>query len=250
MTDRTAILGLGAFGRLAASSIAATGREVVACDSSATEAPKGVRLVSIDEAAAAPVIVLAVPVQAFESALRDLAPRIPETDTRPLVLDVCSVKSEPCALMDATLPPHCDTLGTHPLFGPQTAAEKSIAGEPIALCAVRVSDERVQRVRAFCEDELQLRVHECSPQDHDEQMALVQALTHLIGHALGEMNIPELPALGTLAYRRVLQLKGNVQSDSEELFAAIQTHNPHAAAARARFADAVRAVMDRAEELS
>lgn len=247
MKNQVITLGLGAFGRLAASALTDAGVTVRAHDPHASP-PAGVEMVSLDKAAASEFILLCVPVQAMHSVLQELAPRIPDDGKPRLVMDVCSVKAEPCAWMKELLPPHCEILGTHPLFGPQTAAEKGIAGEPIALCPVRISEERLSAVRAFCEEKLALKVHECTPQEHDEQMAHVQALTHLIGHALAEMNAPEIPELATLAYRRVLQLMHNVEHDSAELFAAIQTYNPSAASVRERFLSSVKAVMKRAEE--
>ena len=62
------------------------------------------------------------------------------------------------------------------------------------------------------------------------------------------MDLPDLP-LATLAYTRLLQMKRNTQGDSPELFAAIQTHNPHAADTRQRFLEAMNAIIARAEGL-
>ena len=56
-------------------------------------------------------------------------------------------------------------------------------------------------------------------------MAFIQVITHLVGHAANEMDLPDLP-LATLAYTRLLQLKRNTHGDSEEMFRAIQNANP------------------------
>lgn len=196
---------------------------------------------SSDEAAMCDVCVLAVPMQAMESVCGQLAPHL---GVQTLVADVSSIKTGPVETMLRTLPSQVEILGTHPLFGPQTVGEVGLAGQSIALCPVRVSDERLRAAREFLSNTLGLHVIETTPDEHDRQMALVQVVTHLVGHAASEMDLPELP-LATLAYKRLLQMKHNVERDSEELFEAIQTLNPYAADVRRRFVEAVRRLDDR-----
>ena len=50
-----------------------------------------------------------------------------------LVLDVGSVKVEPVAIMKELLPETVGIVGTHPLFGPQSA-QNGIHGLQIAIC--------------------------------------------------------------------------------------------------------------------
>lgn len=240
------LIGLGAFGRLAAESLGPHA-DVVAHDPDPHPDPAEgpVPLVGLDEACARPTVVLAVPVQALATVLDAVAPRLgPDT----MVCDVCSVKVGPCRLMDRRVPAGCHVVGLHPLFGPQTARERgTIAGQRIAVCPVRVPADRAAGLRSFLADRLALQVVETTPDEHDRQMATVQVLTHLVGHAAVEMDLPELP-LATVAYQRLLQMKRNTERDSPELFAAIQTHNPYADAARRRFIQAMGAVIARAED--
>lgn len=234
---RIGLVGFGAFGRLAGRHIAphyelrvhdpaVSAAEVKAIG--ATPAP-------LDAAAGCDVCILAVPVQAIESVCAQIAPKI---GPRTLVADVASIKTGPAEAMRRLLPPDNDILGTHPLFGPQTVAEVGLGGQSIALCPVRIGGERLATVREFLTGTLGLSVIETTPEEHDRQMALVQVVTHLIGHAASEMDLPELP-LATLAYKRLLQMKHNIERDSEELFEAIQTLNPYAADVRRRFVEAV-----------
>jgi prephenate dehydrogenase len=58
-------------------------------------------------------------------------------------------------------------------------------------------------------------------------MAYVQALTHLIGRSLAQMQIPD-EMLKTQTYQHLLDLTGLIGKDSFELFTAIQTMNPYA----------------------
>jgi len=236
------VIGCGRFGRLLCGHLAEHA-EVVVCDArEIAEAPAGVRVGSIADAGWVDAVIPAVNVQAFEGVLRAIGPLV---RAGTLVADVSSVKVEPLAMMERLLPGGVELLGTHPLFGPQSVAEKGLRGQRIAMCPVRVGAARSAWVRGFLAGTLGLEVIEVRPDEHDRQMALVQVLTHLVGHAAAELELADLP-LGTLAYRRLRQLATNIAGDSDELFDAIQSRNPYAAGTRARFVAAVERVRRRA----
>lgn len=237
------LIGLGAFGALAARFLREHG-EVLVHDPNATDAEirgLGVAPVSLEDAARAGFVILCVPVQVIPVVCVSMAGMMAEGS---LVCDVGSVKLRPVEWMLDTLPRQVQVLGTHPLFGPQTAHELGgVAGEPIVLCPARIDPGMYARVRTFLEVRLGLRVIELTPDEHDQQMAFVQGLTHLIGRAACEMRLPDLPA-STLAYRRLLQLKCNTECDAPELFEAIQKLNPYAGHTRQAFVRAIGDVVD------
>ncbi|MEM7755124.1 MAG: prephenate dehydrogenase [Planctomycetota bacterium] len=242
MIERVGVIGLGQFGRLLAESLAPHA-EVVAHDARLIDAPpRGVALVGLDDVARSDVVVPAVNLQHLGEVLDAVGPVLGEGA---LVADVTSVKVEPIGLMNDRLPNHAQILGTHPLFGPQSVAEKGLAGQRLAVCRVRIDDAVYAAVERVLSGALGLDVIETTADEHDRQMALVQALTHLVGHAAAELDLADLP-LGTLAYRRLRQLAQNISGDSEELFDAIQGRNPYAAGVRARFVEAVDRVRRRA----
>jgi phosphoglycerate dehydrogenase-like enzyme len=71
------IVGLGSFGRFAASVLAKDmSLDVMACDNRHIDEPEGVRIVTFDEVASADVIVLCVPLRAYDDALTALRPRL------------------------------------------------------------------------------------------------------------------------------------------------------------------------------
>jgi len=239
--DSISVIGQGQFGRLLAEHLAQHLDVRVHDASPATHPAPGTTPVSLEDAARADVVVPAVNVQHLGEVLDALAPLVSDDA---LIADVTSVKVEPVSLMLDRLP-NARVLGTHPLFGPQSVAEMGLRGQRLALCPVRIDDETYASVRAFLGGTLGLELIETTPEDHDRQMALVQALTHLVGHAAAELDLDDL-ALGTLAYRRLRQLATNISGDSEELFDAIQGRNPYAADIRARFVEAVERVRRRA----
>lgn len=244
MTDRRktlGLIGLGAFGALAARYLAPH-FEILGHDPAAGPVDNVTR-VTLEAAAACPVVVLAVPVQALEQTCREVAPFLPEGA---LVLDVASVKVEPMRWMRAALPDHVRIIGTHPLFGPQSAAA-GLAGQSIVICPDAGVD--ADAVVALCGDRLGLEVHVSDADTHDRAMADVQALTHLVSRVIAGLDIPP-PPYATQSYQLLRQATDLVRDDSDELFQAIEQLNPYAAALRKRFFEAARAFDGRLEARS
>ncbi|MFW5856300.1 MAG: prephenate dehydrogenase/arogenate dehydrogenase family protein [Planctomycetota bacterium] len=183
---------------------------------------------SLADAAAADIVVISVPVQAFEAVLPQVAPHV-----RPgaLVLDVASVKVRPVALLREHLPASCEILATHPLFGPESARD-GLAGHTMVLAPVRT--ERLACVRTFLEETLGLVCLERTPEDHDREMAWVQGLPHFVVRAMNAIAPPDSP-LATRAYGRLRQVQELLRHDSDALFQTIQCENPYAEEVRRRF---------------
>ncbi len=230
MARRTlSLIGFGAFARFAAPHLAPH-FEVLAHDARGIDAEiagLGLRPVPLAEAAAAAIVVLAVPAQNLDVVLAAAAPHV-----RPdaLVLDVCSVKMIPLRLMLERLPETASIIGTHPLFGPQSGRD-GIAGLPIALCPARADAAAVSCVRDFLASTLRLRIIDTTPEEHDRHMAYVQGLTHYISRAIGALELPDT-RMSTRAYARLLDMKRDIENDSFELFLTIERMNPFAATAR------------------
>ena len=174
------------------------------------------------------IVIFAVPLSSFEAVLRR-ARKFLRVDA--LCIDVCSVKIKPLELMLAHLPETVEIIGTHPLFGPQSG-RGSIEGLRIALCPLRST--QTEKVRAFLAGELKLNVLERSPEEHDREMAHVQALTHFVARALDELHVEE-SELATVSYEELMRAARLVSEDSWELFQTIQQGNPFAGTKRKAF---------------
>lgn len=238
MTKTLGLVGFGQFGRLAASLLGDRFDIVVHDAAGLREAIEGLGLRAGDlaEAASCDVVVVAVPVAAMRDVLAQIAPHV---KPGALVVDVGSVKVLPVQWMVETLPPHADIVATHPLFGPQSA-RGGLEGQRLVICPVR--GERHQRIVEIAEG-LGLVVSITTPEEHDREMAYVQALTHLIGRALVSLDIPD-EDLKTRSYQHLLDLCGLVGGDTFELFTAIQTMNPHAAPVAQAFLEEVQTLLN------
>lgn len=228
------ILGFGAFGRFAAAKLRHLG-EVVAWDQrdlSGQAAAAGIAWAEPEEVAARAIVIPAVPVQHLAGLLRRIRSHLsPDT----LTVDVASVKVESIRILRQELPGDAAFLATHPLFGPQSGAG-GLGGLKIAVCPCSEGGSRIEAgaydaVRRFLGDELGLRVIEVAAEEHDRQMAAVQALTHFLARAVQELGLTEMP-LSTVAYDRLTEILRNVAGDSADLFLTIQRANPFAAALR------------------
>lgn len=195
--------------------------------------PAGGRAGTLAEAASRPVVVLAVPVQALAEAGAAIVPHLAPGA---LVIDVASVKLEPMRILRETLPAGTRLLGTHPLFGPQSAAE-GVRGQSVVLCPEGGTDPAC--VADFLTGKLGLRVHISDADTHDRTMASVQALTHLVSKVITDLDLPPAPYT-TRSYDLLAEAARLVSQDSDALFRAIERHNPHAAELRRRFFEAAR----------
>lgn len=226
------IIGFGAFGRLMARHLAPHFRLCAYDPMLQPGSDDEVAITSLAVAARCPIVVLASPVGSFEQVTRAIGPHLPPGA---LVLDVGSVKTIPVEIMRRNLPPHVEIVGTHPLFGPQSAAD-GVHGLKIAVCPVRdqVGGRAGRRVAAFLRRRLRLRVILTTPEAHDREAATVQGLTHLIAKVLVEME-PLPRSMTTRSFDLLLEAIGMVRDDAPAVFQAIERLNPYATDVRRRF---------------
>lgn len=197
-------------------------------DLSSDAARLGVKWGSLEEVAGKDLVVLAVPVQFLEGLLQEIKGLVKPGAA---VLDVSSVKVKPIDLMLKYLPDTVQIIGTHPLFGPQSG-KHGIAGLNLVVCPVRTT--KAAGLIRFFSKKLKMNVLERTPVLHDKQMAYVQALTHFIGRAINEMDIPDVEQK-TPAYQYLLDIKRNLGQDSMDLFLTIENENPFAREVREQF---------------
>jgi prephenate dehydrogenase len=236
------LLGFGAFGRLIAHHLYPY-FSLVAFDpavSAGKHRHGQVRFGTLAEVGGCDLVILAVPVGELSAAISMLRPHL-----RPgaIVVDVGSVKVRPIAVMTAELPPFVDIVGTHPLFGPQSA-KGGIQGRKIALCPVR--GRSAPRIAAFLRHVLKLEVHIVTAEEHDRQAAIVQGVTHLVAKVLVRME-PLPKRLTTASFDHLMRATDMVRHDAASVFLAIERDNPYAAEVRAQFfalAEAMRTELD------
>jgi prephenate dehydrogenase len=209
------LIGYGRFGRLTVQNLSKNFKVVVYTRSTQKQqdiATVGGQLVDLDEACTQKIIILCVPISAMQETLQRIAPRLqPGT----LVVDVCSVKTYPVQWMQQLLPDNIHILATHPMFGPDSAAD-SLAGHKIVLCPERITTDCYQSVKQWLKQK-ELKIIEATPAEHDRQIASSLALTHFIGRSLAQVEAAPLD-IDTEGYKRLLHILEVVQNDTWQLF--------------------------------
>jgi prephenate dehydrogenase len=127
--------------------------------------------------------------------------------------------------MTKILPRHASIVGTHPLFGPSSAA-KSLKGHHIVISPIRIPFRELQILHTSLR-KAGLRVHHMSSKDHDKLMAQTLFLTQFIGRSAGRIDPPR-STFTTPNYRLLNTIIERTRNDSFELFKDVYRYNPYA----------------------
>lgn len=230
------LIGYGRFGRLTVQHLSPDFEVVVhtrSADKKADIAAAGGQLVTLEAACAQEIVILCVPISAMQITLECIAPML-KPDA--LVIDVCSVKTYPAQWMRELLPDSVEILATHPMFGPDSAAE-SVAGHKIVLCPERIATERYEKVKTWLQAKGIVLI-ETTPAEHDQDIAVSLALTHFIGRSLSEFGAAPL-SIDTEGYKRLLHILEVTNNDTWQLFEDMHRYNPYAQDIRKAFLKAI-----------
>ncbi|MFH1234659.1 MAG: prephenate dehydrogenase, partial [Candidatus Diapherotrites archaeon] len=189
----------------------------------------GVIFASFEECASSDIVVFAVPIsslrESLEKAVGFLKPGA-------IVFDVCSVKEFPVGAMAELVPEHCECIGTHPLFGPETA-KNGLQGQKIVLCPVRT--KRLEKIVSFFES-LGLEVIVSGAEEHDRNMAHSLSLVHFLGKGLIGIGADKVE-FATRTHEMFLELMNIVRKDSKELFEDMHKFNRFASPTRKKMVE-------------
>lgn len=155
-----------------------------------------------------------------------------------IVCDTCSVKERPQRWMTELLPKHCELLGTHPMFGPDSLLAADTL--PIVYTPIRISDTSLARCSALFElwELTGIKMSACQ---HDKLAAYSQGFTHLVGRIAERMDLPQTE-IATLGYQKILHLMEQTCKDDWKLFVDIQRYNRYTKRMFSRFSRVLRSV--------
>lgn len=182
------------------------------------------------------VIIPSVPISQLENVLLDIKRYL---KNNVLIADVCSVKVYPVEVMLRILPKNIQVLGTHPIFGPDSASD-SLKGRKIVLCKARVDNEKYESVKNYLMKK-GLKIIEISPEEHDKQIAKSLFLTHFIGRGLLDYGVGKLD-IDTEGYKRLLSILATVENDTWQLFYDMYNYNKYSKEIAKKFLDSLRNV--------
>lgn len=173
----------------------------------------------------ADIVLFAVPLHETVSIIRELVPFV---RSHQLLMDVTSLKVAPVGEM---LRSPASVVGLHPMFGGRVA---TLAGQTLVACPVRIAREQWLPLRQTFVD-AGMRVKECTPEEHDRMMSIIQVLFHmttmLMGRVLREMDVDIDATLEftSPSYRLEMSQMGRMFAQSAALYAAITQMNVNTA---------------------
>jgi prephenate dehydrogenase len=193
------------------------------------------------------VVLLSVPIERTGKVIEEVAPRMHQGS---LLMDVTSMKSEPVEAMARFAPPGVEILGTHPMFGPTMPGLK---GQTIILTPVPGRSERwLPAIRSLFEGD-GARIEIMGAEEHDEIMAVVQALTHFAYIGIGatlkalEFDVARSRRFMSPVYEIMIDFVGRILDQNPELYASIQK-NPKASRIRQTFIAECMRLSERADD--
>lgn len=242
MRPELGIVGYGRCGQLAAEVLEADFQVVVTDvrDVSSEAAARGQAWGDLAACASRPTVLLAVPVRRMPAVLEAMLPHLRPGAT---VVDMASVKIEPMRWMTDLLPPTVAFVGTHPLFGPESAPGRSVAGQRVVVCEAAGHAAAARSVEVVAR-RIGLEPLRLDPETHDREMARSQALVFLLARALSAAGL-EGSEFGTPSERRVWSALHLTSADTEELYEDILRLNPFAPESAQALAAAVRSEAER-----
>lgn len=179
--------------------------------------------------------IVSVPIERTPAVIEALGPHLP---TGCVLADLTSVKGAPVAAMLAAHPG--PVVGLHPLFGPATA---TMDQQVVVACPGRQTDAAqwlLDQFTAWGNIVVSLPAAE-----HDQLMAIVQALRHFATFAFGdflyrqEVNVRRTLELSSPIYRLELGMIGRLFAQDPELYAEIIFATPERQALLLRFIDSI-----------
>jgi len=168
------------------------------------------------------LVVVAVPLRPSN----DILHRLAELKPKGLVFDIGSLKSPMTSGLEALVSAGCRACSVHPMFGPN---EIGLSGRHILFVDVGNAEALAEARALFAHT-----AAECvdlSLQEHDEVMAWVLGLSHLVNiafaSALAESGeaVPLLRRISSSTFNAQLQVAAQVVSENPHLYFEIQQGN-------------------------
>ncbi len=178
------------------------------------------KLSNIDLAKRADIVMVSVPIRDTIEVIEQVRDFVRK---EALLCDITSLKKEPVEAMKKA---KCGALGMHPLFGPLV---QNLEGQKIVFCRVRDNKWTKFLKNAFIQNKAE--IVEISPEEHDKQMAIIQALIHFanigLARTLYSQKIIPKNSFLTPVFRLQSLITGRILGQNPELYAEIEIENPY-----------------------
>lgn len=236
------IVGYGAFGKLLCTLIQRFAPGIEIRIFSSRHEPNGKTFCTLEDVAQSDVVVLAVPIHAFEETLHKVLPLM-RKDT--VVVDVATVKVHTTTILKR-LAADRRYIAAHPMWGPESYTKRGgdITGFRIVLSAHTVPEGVYEACAAFLR-QCGFDVVDMSPDTHDKHLAETLFLTHFIGQIVSHAGF-DRTNIDTVSFGHLMDAVESVKHDTQ-LFKDVYAFNPYCKEVMERFhisEEKVRAMLD------
>ncbi|MCK5039621.1 MAG: prephenate dehydrogenase/arogenate dehydrogenase family protein [Candidatus Aenigmarchaeota archaeon] len=167
------------------------------------------------------IIIIAVPIDVTPKTIKEILPSLKDNS---LLIDITSLKTEPVTEMKKAKKT-VGVVGLHPMFGPLVT---SIQNQHIAVCEARENKLWHDLKQFFIQNKANLI--DISPEEHDRQMAVMQALLHFVNlsyvKTLQDSRIKPKGKFSTPVFQLQTMIFGRILGQNPSLYADIQIQNP------------------------
>jgi prephenate dehydrogenase len=176
---------------------------------------------SLEDVCKADVLLLCVPISAFEETLARIRPFITK---HTIVVDVSTVKTHTLELLKKEK--GMSYIATHPMFGPESFKKqgKKIDGFRVAVCGHSLPKKAYERLREALES-AGLIVVDLSAEQHDRLIAETLFLTHLMGQVVTDGGFDRTP-IDTVSFGFLMHAVESVRGQ-DALFKDVYRYNPY-----------------------
>ncbi|MBI4078730.1 MAG: prephenate dehydrogenase/arogenate dehydrogenase family protein, partial [Candidatus Levybacteria bacterium] len=166
------------------------------------------------------IVIVSVPIGQTQKVIQEI---IPHVNNHALLTDLTSFKVMPLETMKSA---GCGTLGMHPLFGPTATISQ---GLKIVFCKQKQNNHVIFLEKLFKDSGIE--VIYMSAEEHDYQMAYIQAFTHAINLLYAKIIFEQKKVLESKLLTPIFRLQslvmGRVMHQDMQLIKDIQFYNPY-----------------------
>jgi prephenate dehydrogenase len=224
------IVGYGNFGSFVHELLCRFAPEIQVRISSQRHAPDGKTFFTLEDVAACDVLVLAVPIHAFEEVLIQVLPHVgPNT----VIVDVATVKTHPVEILKR-LAADKKYIAIHPMFGPESYIKRNrdVTGFRIVLTDHTLREEELAAAKTWL-TLLGFTLLEMSAESHDRNLAETLFLTHFIGQIITHAGFVRTD-IDTVSFGYLMDAVESVKNDTA-LFKDVYRYVPYCKEVLERF---------------
>lgn len=177
---------------------------------------------SLEDVAQSDVVLLTVPIHAFEENLQKILPLMGQ---HTILVDVATVKKYTVEILNRLAPDRA-WIATHPMWGPESYAKREgdVSGFRIVIAESTLKQEQKETAISFLQ-KCGFDVVQMNPEQHDRHLAETLFLTHFIGQIIARTKF-ERTQIDTVSFGFLMDAMESVRHDTE-LFKDVFRFNPY-----------------------